>query len=47
MTAVADHQTLGEAQTAGFIANPVKINAGDEQIRASVAQDDLSGRPSR
>jgi hypothetical protein len=36
MTAVADHQTLGEAQAAGFIANPVEINAGDEQIRASV-----------
>src|SRR5882724_7085706 len=36
MAAVADHQTLGEAQAAGFIANPVEINAGDEQIRASV-----------
>ena len=30
MTAVADHQTLGEAQAAGFIANPVEINASDE-----------------
>src|SRR6266446_383325 len=40
MTAVADHQTLGEAQAAGLIANPVEINASDEQIRASVAHDE-------
>jgi len=39
MTAVADHQTLGEAQAASFIANPVEINAGHKQIRASVAHD--------
>ena len=51
MTAVADHQALGKAQAAGFIANPVKINASDEQIRASIAHDacdqerpDRSGR---
>src|SRR6266851_2750331 len=39
MTAVADHQALGKAQAAGFIAYPVDINASDEQIRASVAHD--------
>ena len=39
MTAVADHKTLGEAQAAGFIVNLVEINAGDEQIGASVTHD--------
>ena len=39
MTAVADHQTLDEAQAAGFTANPVEINASGEQIGASVAHD--------
>jgi hypothetical protein len=39
MTAVADHETLREAQAAGLIANLVEINAGDEQIGASVTHD--------